>query len=66
MKNTTFQASTAEDVQKGVKKIKEIVEMQIYNPDCEQAVALRAKHMYELAMLNGNYPTPFPMITFWK
>ena len=53
MKNTTFQASTAEDVQKGVKKIKEIVEMQIYNPDCEQAVALRAKHMHDLAVLNG-------------
>jgi hypothetical protein len=46
-------ATTAEDVQKGVKKIREIVDMQVYNPDCEQAVALRAKHMYELAMLNG-------------
>jgi len=46
-------ASTAEDVQKGVKKIREIVEMQIYNPDCEQAVALRAKHMHDLAVLNG-------------
>jgi len=46
-------ASTAEDVQKGVKKIREIVDMQIYNPDSEQAVALRSKHMHELAMLNG-------------
>ena len=27
--------------------------MQIYNPDSEQAVALRSKHMHELAMLNG-------------
>lgn len=46
-------AATAEDVQKGVKKVREIVEMQIYNPDCEQAVALRSKHMHELALLNG-------------
>ena len=27
--------------------------MQVYNPDCEQAVALRAQHMHELAVLNG-------------
>ena len=36
-----------------MKKIKDIVEMQVYNPDCEQAVALRAQHMHELAVLNG-------------
>ena len=48
-----FQGSTAEDVQKAAKKIQSIVDMQIYNPDCEQAVALRAKHMHELAVLNG-------------
>ena len=27
--------------------------MQVYNPDSEQAVALRAQHMHELAVLNG-------------
>ena len=27
--------------------------MEIYNPDCEQMVALRAKHMHDLAVLNG-------------
>ena len=45
--------ATAEDVQRGVKKIQKIVENQIYNPDSEEAVALRAKHMHELAVLNG-------------
>ena len=46
-------ASSSENVQKGVKKVKEIIEMQIYDPNSEQAVALRAKHMHELAVLNG-------------
>jgi len=46
-------AHTTEDVQKGVKAIQEIVDMQVYNPDSEQAVALRAKHMHDLAVLNG-------------
>jgi len=27
--------------------------MEIYNPDCEQMVALRAKHMHDLAVMNG-------------
>ena len=45
--------NSAEDVAKAVKKINKIVETQIYNPDSEEAVALRSKHMYELAMLNG-------------
>jgi len=45
--------STAEDVQKGVKEVQEIIEMYIYRPDSEKAVALRAKHMHELSVLNG-------------
>ena len=40
-------------MQKGVKKIQGIIEMQVYNPDSEEAVALRSRHMYELAVLNG-------------
>lgn len=48
-----IQGPTAEDVQGAVKKIQELINMQIYNPDCEQAVALRARHMHELAILNG-------------
>ena len=27
--------------------------MQVFNPDGEKAVALRARHMHELAVLNG-------------
>ena len=67
-------ASTAEDVKNGVKEIQDLIDMQIYNPDCEkvrwerrvaprpdsmhtsllpQAVALRSKHMHDLAVLNG-------------
>ena len=48
-----IQGSTAEDVKKAAKKIQDLIDMEIYNPDCEQMVALRAKHMHELAVLNG-------------
>lgn len=48
-----IQGTTAEDVQKAAKKIQHLIDMEIYNPDCEQMVALRAKHMHELAVLNG-------------
>ena len=48
-----IQGSTAEDVKKASKKIQDLIDMEIYNPDCEQMVALRAKHMHELAVLNG-------------
>ncbi len=46
-------ANTAEDVKAGVKEIQELVDMQVYDPDSEKAVALRAKHMHDLAVLNG-------------
>jgi len=46
-------ASTPEDVQNGVKEIREIVELYVYRPDSEKAVALRARHMHDLAVLNG-------------
>ncbi len=45
--------STAEDVKNGVKEVQELINMQVYSPDCEKAVALRAKHMHDLAVLNG-------------
>lgn len=45
--------ATAEEVAKASKKIQDLVHLHIYNPESEQAVALRAKHMHELAMLNG-------------
>ena len=48
-----IQGTTAEDVKKAAKKIQDLIDMEIYNPDCEQMVALRAKHMHDLAVLNG-------------
>jgi splicing factor 1 len=48
-----LQGPTAEDVKVAVKKVQDIIDMQVHNPDSEQAVALRAKHMHELAVLNG-------------
>lgn len=56
-----IQGQTAEDVQNAVKEINELVEMQIYNPDCEKAVMLRSKHMHELAVLNGTLRSEFDM-----
>jgi splicing factor 1 len=46
-------AATAEDVKKGVKEVQDVIDMYVYRPDCEKAVALRAKHMHELSVLNG-------------
>ena len=43
----------ASSVKKAADEIRELVEMQIYAPDSEKAVALRAKHMHDLAVLNG-------------
>jgi len=48
-----IQGTTAEDVKRASKKIQDLIDMEIYNPDCEQMVALRAKHMHDLAVLNG-------------
>ena len=48
-----IQGQRAEDVKKASKKIQDLIDMEIYNPDCEQMVALRAKHMHDLAVLNG-------------
>jgi len=45
--------TTAEDVKAAAKIIQEMIDMEIYNPDSEKAMALRAKHMYDLAVLNG-------------
>jgi len=44
---------SAEAVKGCADDIRELIEMQIYRPDCEKAVAIRAKHMHELAILNG-------------
>lgn len=48
-----IQGTLAENVKKAVEKIQNLIDMEIYNPECEQMVALRAKHMHELAVLNG-------------
>ena len=48
-----IQGQTVEHVKNAAKKIQDLIDMEIYNPDCEQMVALRAKHMHELAVLNG-------------
>jgi len=44
---------TAEAVKGTADEIRELIEMQVFRPDCEKAVAIRAKHMHELAILNG-------------
>ncbi|TRY79114.1 hypothetical protein TCAL_06595, partial [Tigriopus californicus] len=48
-----IKGQTAEDVKKAVKEIEDIIHLQIYQPDSEKAVALRAKTMHDLAVLNG-------------
>ena len=48
-----IQGSKAEDVKKAGKMIQDLIDMEVYNPDCEKAVALRARHMHELAVING-------------
>ena len=45
--------STAEGVKKAGKIIKELMDMEIFNPDCEKALAIKAKHMHDLAVING-------------
>ena len=51
--HASITGSTAEDVKRAVKYIQDLIHMEIYNPDCEKALAMKAKHMHDLAVLNG-------------
>ena len=42
---------TAENVKKAAKIIQELIDMEIYNPDCEKAVALKVTHSKHLPYL---------------
>jgi len=44
---------TPEAVKAAGDEIRNLVKMQIDDPDCERMVAMRAAHMHELAVLNG-------------